>query len=259
MKKVVMALLLIPVKCAFGGGFDDMIQWRYEAPIMPKGQFSLAPNQVYRKSSEILLLHSNPYALSSLNWDYAALKYGAGRWGVFGKFRSYTLSNLYADYATSLGTAYEFSENLAISASGEYGNMKFGDAVSYSSINLNLGLSYSRRNMAGVIAVNRINLKKPYEHYGNAEPMVIGSIDLGEGMIFSTGFRKQANGEGRWYIKQDIGIIDNIDLQLGYLNNPNILQWGLDLSWRSFRLGVGYMAISRLNDTLIMGLSWGAE
>jgi hypothetical protein len=259
MRKILIALILFPIQLAISSGLDEMILWRYESPIIPKGQLSFAPNQICSKGPGILLLHSNPYSLSSLNWDYATVKYGWGYWGIIGGLKSYALSDLYNDYKASLGMAYEPIEVLAVSASCDYGKLKFGSDTNFSRFDLNLGLSYLRKNLAGVIAVNRINLKKPYNYSEKAEPMVMGSIDLGEGMIFSSGFRSQSSGEDRWFFTQNINIIKDIDLQLGYMNNPNILQWGLDLSWRSFRLGVGYMAISKLNDTLIMGISWRAD
>ena len=85
----------------------------------------------------------------------------------------------------------------------------------------------------------------------------MGSIDLGDGMIFSMGFKSLYTMQSRWFFKQDINIIKGADLELGYLNNPNILQWGLDLSWKSVRLSFAYQGIGKLNDSVVMGLSWG--
>jgi hypothetical protein len=82
-------------------------------------------------------------------------------------------------------------------------------------------------------------------------------VDIGDGMIFSGGFRESSQSKGRWFFKQDITIIKGTDLELGYMNNPNLLQWGLDLSWKSFRLSFGYLVISRLNNTMLIGLAWG--
>ncbi|HBC47756.1 MAG TPA: hypothetical protein DEO84_09015, partial [candidate division Zixibacteria bacterium] len=124
-------------------------------------------------------------------------------------------------------------------------------------VDFNLGLSYSGKKLAGMLALDRINLKKPYGETEKAEPMILGSYNPANGMIFTTGYKESFTGEGRWLFKQDISIINGLGLELGYMNNPGILQWGLDLSWKSLKLSFGYNAVSRLNDTMVMGLSWG--
>ncbi len=124
-------------------------------------------------------------------------------------------------------------------------------------LTLILKYHFKKNNLAGAMSLNRINLEKPYDYSRQIEPAVMGAVDLGDGMIFSAGFRESEGKQGRWFFKQDIAIVKGADLELGYMNNPNILRWGLDLSWKSLRLSFSYLAISRLNDTMVIGLSRG--
>ena len=257
MKKILFALILLSSEIIWATGPDEMILWRYSSPIILQGRYGSTPEQICRRGPSVLLLYSNPYNIKSLNWNDASLTYGFGRWGVSGAFRSYSLDGLYGDYKTSLGLACMPVENLGISTSIDYGKLTFGEDAKYNRVDLNLGFSYSRKKLAGMLALSRINLKKPYDSSENIEPMVLGAYNPSERMIFTTGYKESSTGEGRWLFKQDIGIISGIDLELGYMNNPSILQWGLDLSWKSLNLSLGYHAISRLNDTVVMGLSWG--
>jgi hypothetical protein len=257
MKKILFALIIIPVQFVWAAGPDEMILWRYSSPIIPQRHYGSTPEQICREGPSVLLLYSNPYNIKSLNWNNASVTYGFGRWGVSGAFRSYSLDGLYGDYKSSLGFAYLPIKKLGISASIDYGKLTFGDDANYNRVDFNLGLSYSRKNLAGMLALGRINLKKPYDSHENIEPMILGSFNPGDGMIFTAGYKESFTGEGRWLFKQDIGIINGLGLELGYMNNPSILQWGLDLSWKSLNLSLGYHAVSRLNDTVVMGLSWG--
>jgi hypothetical protein len=257
MKRILFALVLLPLQLALANGFDEMILWRYSSPIVPAGQYGSSPEQICRIGPNVLLLYSNPYNLRSLSWNFAAVNYGLGRWGVSGAFRSYSLNGLYGDYKTSMAFAYEPVENLGVSSSIDYSRLKFGEDASYNRIDLNIALSYTRKKFTGLLAINRINIKKPYDYPERVEPLILGAVDLGQGMIFNAGYKRTFTGESRWLFRQNIEIVRGANLNLGYMNNPNLLQWGLDLSWKSLNLSFGYHAVSRLNDTMVMGLSWG--
>jgi hypothetical protein len=256
MKKLIFAFLLLPIQIALAVGPDEMLLWRYQSPIAASGQFGLSPSQICRKGPSALFLYSEPYNIKSLSWNYAAANVGFGRWGLTGSFRGYSLDGLYDDYKSSLGLAVMPIDNLGVSASVDYSALKFGNVSNYDKFDLNLGLSYSMKNIAGALALDRINLKTPYDYPEKAEPMLLGAVDFGEGMIFSAGYKRVYTGQGRWLFMQNIDLLRGIGMELGYMNNPGLLQWGLDLSWKSLNLSVGYHAISRLNDTIIMGLSW---
>jgi hypothetical protein len=257
MKRFILIFMLLPVQTLWASGPDEMILWRYQAPIVSEGHYSLSTAQIYHLGLKAIFLYSNPYRINSLAWNYGGFKYGFGHWGVIGSFRSYSISNLYSDYRTSLGLAINPFREWGISVNCDYSDEKFGRSESYSRFDLDLGLSYSRKNISGEVALRRINIKKPYDYPQRAEPQVIGAVDLGDGMIFTAGFKELYTKEGRWFFRQDISITGGANLDLGYMNNPNILQWGLDLSWKSLNFSFVYLVVGRLNDTMTMGLSWG--
>ncbi len=256
MKKMILTILILAVQIAGANGPDDMNLWRYETPLVPKGQFGLANGQILRSGPGGIFLYSNPYRVKSLSWNYGAFKYGFGRWGLMAGFRSYTLANLYNDYATSFELAIRLFSNAGLSLRGNYGHLKFGDVDSYNQFKIDAAVSYGYKNMAGELGFKRITVKKPYDYPERPEPQVMGSIELGDGMIFSAGFKRLYTMQSRWFFQQNINIVEGADLELGFLSNPNILQWGLDLSWKSVRLSFAYQGVGKLNDTMVMGLSW---
>jgi hypothetical protein len=257
MIRFLLIILLFPVQTILASGPDEMILWRYQAPIVPKGHYTLSTGQIFRPGAKAVFLYSNPYRVNSLGWNYGGFKYGFGRWGIVGSFRSYILSDLYGDYRATLGLAANPYREWGLSLNCEYGDEEFGQSDRYSRLDLDLGLSCSRKNLSGELALKRINIKRPYDYPQRVEPQVLGAIDLGDGMIFTAGFKELYTKEGRWFFRQDINIIGGANLDLGYINNPNILQWGLDLSWKSLNFSFVYLVVGRLNDTMIMGLSWG--
>jgi hypothetical protein len=256
MRKYVLLLLFIPIQTLLASGLDEMILWRCQSPIIPEGRYSLSTNQIFKPGLKAVFLYSNPYRINSLGWNYAGLKYGSGRWGFIGSFRSYSYSDLYNDYRTSLKLAANPYEECGFSIALDYEDERFGPDDRYSGLGLDLGFSYSWDKMSGELALKKINIKKPYNYPQRIEPQVIGAIELGDGMIFSAGYKELYNKEARWFFRQDIGITAGANLDLGYMNNPNILQWGLDLSWKSLNFSFVYLVVGRLNDTITMGLSW---
>ncbi len=257
MKKLIPIILILSVHFAWASGPDDMILWRYEAPLVSAGQFGLATGQIVKSGPGGIFLYSNPYRVKSLGWNYGAFKYGFGQWGIMAGFRSYALSDLYDDHTTSLVLALKPFGSSGLSVGVNYGYLKFGAINSYDRFDIDAGFSYSYKKMAAELELDRITLKKPYDYPERPEPQVIGSIELGDGMIFSAGFKEFYTRQSRWFFQQNINIVRGADLELGYLSNPNILQWGLDLSWKSVRLSFAYQGIGKLNDTMVMGLSWG--
>jgi hypothetical protein len=257
MKRYLLIVLLFPIQALRASGPDEMILWRYQAPIVSEEHFSLSTGQIYRQGMKGIFLYSNPYRINSLGWNYAGLKYGSGHWGIIGSFRSYSLSDLYSDYRASLGLAVNPLGEWGLSAGCNYGREEFGRGNKYAGFNLDLGLSYTKDNLSGELAMKRINVKMPYDFPRRAEPQVTGAINLGDGMIFTAGYKRLYTKEGRWFFRQDIDIIEGASLDLGYINNPNILHWGLDLSWKSLNFNFVYLVVGRLNDTMAMGLSWG--
>jgi hypothetical protein len=82
---------------------------------------------------------------------------------------------------------------------------------------------------------------------------------LEPGILLSAGYSNPGLGLSRWYFGQRAALFDHAVVKLGLLNNPNVLFWGLDLSWKRITLDFTYFAIGRLTDTSVMGISYGAR
>jgi hypothetical protein len=141
MRKLLIAFLIFPIQNVWANGPDEMILGNYQSPIVPQGHYSTSPGLICREGANALLLYSKPYSISSLNWNFAAVNYGFGHWGIMGGFRSYALSGLYSDSKVTLGAAFKSSKGLAVSALWDFDSEKFGDDSRYGRADLNLGLS----------------------------------------------------------------------------------------------------------------------
>jgi hypothetical protein len=264
MKRLIVIILLFSASAVSASGFDDMILWRYNLPARSSTVFSLEPMNISEHGFKTIFLHTNPYGIGSLRWDYAGFKYGAGKWGIYGQARFYGLNELYTDNIAAFGASVEPYKNIALSAAITRETENFEGIDSYSRLDLSSRLSGSfsisaKTDFTGVICIDRINLKKPYEFPGidNPEPTIYGSFNFDDNSLFSVGLKRYYTKKTRWFFNQSVSIAEGVDLQLGYINRPNVFNWDLDLSWKSFTFAFTYLAISKLGDTMTLGLSYG--
>jgi hypothetical protein len=257
MKRLVVILILFLSARLAASGFDDMVLWRYELPASSQNSFSLEPLNLSQDGFKAALLHADPYRISSLHWNYAAFKYGLTKWGIFGGARFYGLNNLYSNDQITLGGAFRPHPNFALAVSINNERELFQEIDSYNRIDLDAKISGSISGFTGGLDIDRINLSKSYDGPGiiTPEPMIYGSLRFDENYQLSIGAKRLYAKRARWFFNQDANIINGIGLRLGYFSNPNVLNWGLDLNWKSFTFEFTYFAMSRLNDTMALGLT----
>jgi hypothetical protein len=260
MKQIVCLIILIFAFSELSyAGIDESILWRYELSSGPADQFGFNPSFICGKGMGLMVLHSNPYQLNHLNWDFGSIKYGLGRIGFIGCFRSFRLSELYDNNTVSSGGAVMLNNHFGTSLMVNISTTKFGNFGNYSGSSLNVNLMYSVRDIMAIAGLKNITLKKPYSFpdIEKPEPYIIAKMSFGNGVQLLGGFRHLRTDINKWYFRQDIALSKGVGLSLGYMNNPNLLEWGLDLYWKNATLLFTYQAISKLNDTMILGLSFG--
>jgi hypothetical protein len=257
MKRLIAILVLLSSARLAASGFDDMVLWRYELPASSQNSFSLEPLSISQNGLKAAFLHADPYRIGSLDWNYAAFKYGLTKWGIFGGARFYGLNDLYSDDQIMLGGAMRPYPNFALAISINHEKEQFQEFNSYNRFDLDATISGSISDFTGVIDIDRINIMKSYDFPGIAtpEPMFYGSLKFDKDYQLSIGLKRLYPKRTRWFFNQYANIIDGIGLRLGFISNPNVFNWGLDLNWKSFTFEFTYFAMSRLNDTMALGLS----
>jgi hypothetical protein len=259
MRCLAAAIFLLSTATLHGGGPDDVALWRFGFPGLGRHKFSQEPFSVCARGLTAIAIYAEPYGISSLRWNHAGFKYGFGKWGFDGHFQSYGLTQLYAENTVALGAAFIPHGSLAVSAAIRYAMQTFDHLISYSGIYMDLGVSCKLRDFTGMLVLNRITLKKPYDfpEADRPEPAVSLSIKPDSNLVLSAGFKRTSRGRNRWFIEQSLNIVKDFELHLGYMTAPSILTGGLDISWRRFTLLLTYGAVSRLNDSVVLGLSFG--
>ena len=257
MKRLIALLVLLTSARLAAGGFDDMVLWRYELPASSQNSFSLEPLRICQNGFMATFLHADPYRIGSLHWNYAAFKYGLTKWGIFGGARFYGLNDLYSDDLITIGGALRPHPDFALAISINHEREQFQEIDSYNRFDLDAKMSGSISSFTGVIDLDRISIMKSYDFPGMAtpEPMFYGSLKFNKDYRLSIGAKRLHTRRTRWFFNQDANIIDGIGLRLGYFSNPNVFNWGLDLNWKSFTFEFTYFAMSRLNDTMALGLT----
>ena len=258
MKRIILIIILLSAAKISASGFDNMMLWRFDLPAYNSKSFSFEPLSMSKQGINAILLHADPYRISSLYWNYAAFKYGMGKWGFYGSARFYGLKDLYSNDRVELGALYRPNSNIAFALSTNHELEQYSGYEQYIRIDFDAKISGSVGNFIGMIDVDKINVEKPYDFPGVAtpEPMIYGAYRSNGYYQLSVGAKRLNTKRTRWFFDQDINIIDNVGVRLGFYNNPNVFNWGLDLNWRLFTFEFTYFAVSKLNDTMALGLSF---
>lgn len=250
-------LLILALFTLAGAEYDDNLLWRYSFSASNIG-YSKTPDRICQKSCGALFLHTNPYRLKDLNWDYTSANLGFGKWGVSGSFRSYRLAELYNDIQITVGGAYRFHRNLYLFLETGFGHEKFGESIGYDRNHINFQIQYSIRTVSIQVGLDQISVKKPYRIYDKiAQPFVICNLLIRENSRLLVGYEQAEKMHGKWLLSQALSISDNLSLDLGYLTYPAVLQCGLDLRWKNITFSIIYQGMDKLDDTIIWGLSTG--
>lgn len=257
MKRLIVTLVLLSSGSLAASGFDDMVLWHYELPAPSQNSFSIEPLSISQNGFSATFLYADPYQIGSLHWNYAAFKYGLTKWGIFGGARFYGLNDLYSNDQIMLGGAFRPHPNFALAISINHEREQFQEIESYDRFDLDAKMSGSISGFTCVLDLDRINIIKSYDfpRIATPEPTFYGSLKFDKDYQLSIGAKRLYTKRTRWFFNQDANIIDGIGLRLGYFSNPNVFNWGLDLNWNSFTFEFTYFAMSRLNDTMALGLS----
>ncbi len=259
MIRIAFLIALINSTNLLASGFDEMILWQYDIPGDSSRVINLEPSRLCRRGLETAFLHANPYGIRSLDWNYAIIRYGFGRTGLFGQFGSYGLDGYYARYTYSLGAAARITESFSSAVSGNFQTEDFNRAGNYSRANLNIRVSHRYRGFRGILGLSEINLKSDYgtSNSKGSGPWACISYLFKDGIQLNASVKRTQYNRTRWLIGQDIDISDAIDIHIGLLNRPDVFFGRLDLSYKSVTLMLTYNSVSRLNDTIVLGFAFG--
>ena len=255
MIKRILAVLFLLSALSYADYSENVI-WRFTFDTGESG-YSNFPARICQKEYQATILHANPYRIGSLNWNYASGSSGWGRWGISSSFQSYSLSGLYDDYSIALGGAYRISDRLFISVDAVTQQEKFGERL-YKSWGGNIKSSYSQKVISISGGIDRIWLNQPYHNSAkNGVPYLTVTAPINSNSRLGMGYIVNESSHGRWMFYQNIVLVEKINVDLGYISKPDILQCGLDFGWKSLRFGVIYQGIDKLDDTIIWSISTG--
>lgn len=260
MIRIVFFIALLTSSNLLASGFDEMILWPYDIPDDSSSVINLEPSRLCRRGLEAAFLHANPYGIQSLDWDYATVRYGIGHAGLFGQFGSYGLDGYYTKYTYSFGAAIRVTESLSSAISGNFKRESFYRAGNYLRADLNIRVSHRYRRLRSILGLSRMKLGSDYEvsNDGSPGPWACISYLFKGGIRLSASIKRNQYGRTRWLISQDIDISDAIDVHIGLLNRPRVFFGRLDLSYQWITLVLSYHSVSRLNDTIVLGLAVGS-
>jgi len=260
MIRIAFLMALINSTNLLASGFDEMILWPYDIPGDSSRVINLEPSRLCRRGLQAAFLHTNPYGIRSLDWDYAIVSYGLGRIGFFGQLGSYGLDGYYARYIYSFGGATRVTESFSSAVSGNFQTEDFDQAGNYSTANLNIRFSYKYRGLTGIMGLSRINLRSDYETYNgkSLRPWACISYIFKDGIQLSASVKRTQYNRTRWLFGQYIDISDAVGIHIGLLNRPDVFFGRLDLSYKSVTLVLTYHSVSRLNDTIVLGFAIGS-
>lgn len=235
-----------------------MFLWQYQLPAADRG-FSFEPASVCSSGYGAIFIHGNPYQNAALSWDFASARYGFGRLGILASYRIYALDDLYGDATYSLGVASKMVNKTYLHISGRYSRESFEGVGNFSGVDCEIRASYHRDNFIGLVGFDGLNLNKPYENAAldQANPSATLIYSHPGSYVLAAGFKRSGAAWNRWYFDHRIQLAPSLDMRLGYITNPNVVEWGLDLTHKSFRLIFTYLGVSRLNDTILFGISVG--
>jgi hypothetical protein len=238
-------------------GLDDMFLLDVNSAPFSKNAFSLEPGNVCSRGYGFMLMHTNPYQNAALNWDLFAARYGFDEIGLAAYFRSYRLENLYNNSLFAFGPAFSVGRGIFARGTLSYEREEFKTVGNYSRIDLAGIISVHKGGLTGQARLEGLNLKKQYAHANTNNPRQLIDISyfVNDKLRLSAGISRDSQKRTRWCFEQELALTGNFSLQLGYINNPNTLQWGLDFSYGSFRFLLNYIATNKLNDTIILGIS----
>jgi hypothetical protein len=256
---VLILILAVAGGAASGSGFDHTVLERFDYAGLSGGEISFEPSRLCRPGFGALFLHTDPYQISSLSWDFAAARYSWRGLGFYASYRSYRLERLYNDVTASAGLAAPIYNRIYSLLLVSHRYEEYCGAGNYGRLDATLRISYNGGDFVGQAGLEEIVLKKPYEIPGGyrPEPTVRATYFASADIGLFVGFRHDTLGRGRWTFGQEVAITPGFHLRLGFTNNPNALEWGLDLSYKSLTFIFDYKAVNKLSDTVIIGLSIG--
>jgi hypothetical protein len=260
MRKILLIVLAaLACESAAGSGFDRVILERLYHPTLNGKGFSFEPSRLCRPGYNAIFLHTNPYRIGALSWDFAAGRIGWRGLGFYASFRSYRLDDLYNDMTITVGAAAQIYRGAYISVSAARQREDFEGNDDFGGLTSDVRVSYDRGAVVVQAGLERMIIKNPYDisRGERSEPVFRASYFASEDISLTAAYRRDQFGRGRWAFGQAAAVTRGIWLRIGYMSNPSTLEWGLDLSYKTFTFIFDYRAANKLSDTVILGLSLG--
>jgi hypothetical protein len=258
-KTALMTLLLAAAGSAFGSGFDQAVLERFNYPGPSIGGLSFEPSLLCQPGYGAIFLHTDPYRVEALSWDFAAARYGWRSLGFYASFRSYRLERLYNDVTIKAGVASHIYKGIYSSVSVARRREDFKGNDDFARLTCDFRVSYDGGIFIAQAGLEEMAIKDPYvaPAGGRSEPAIRATYYATEDIGLSAGYRRDQFNRGRWAFAQDVALAKGFRLRIAYTNNPGTLEWGLDLSYKTLTFLIDYMAANKLSDTVILGLSLG--
>jgi len=238
---------------SYADSFDDTILWRYDLPGSGNS-FSLAPNQLAGDGYDFVVNHAKPYGIGDLNWNSVSASAGKKRWGIYGRFTSFEIKDLYSRRLMDFGLSVKIRNYAYLFTDFRINNEDFVEHDKYTSIYARVKTAIVFGQFSGILECGSIPLKESYENQNVLNPGAAISYYSDDNMILSIAVKKFKNRAVRWYFLQDGMISSMAGYTIGYMNNPGTLNIGLNLSVHQLRFMLNYYGVNRLNDSIVFGI-----
>lgn len=251
-------LLASALICSRAGasGFDDSIIWLREMGI-PSVGVSAEPRSVCSRDFEVGTLYTNPYQIGRLRWNDFYVGKGFASWGIFGRFNSYLLDNLYYRSLFEFGSAVRAIDSLAILASLKQEYENFVGFGVYHRRALDARAALRRNRFTVLAALSDFVLSEDYDPDQNGlKAWGALSYSFSNGNTFAVGVRRFSNSVSRWLFSQDLALSKEVNLTIGYVSRPDLIFGKIILRHGSFLIDFSYHSLSGLSDTVVAGVGY---
>lgn len=235
--------------------FDDFDTRRY-FPLKPiiEGEFYSAGRDYFNAN----FLHSNPYGMENLSWNYLTARYSKGRFGAEIFYRSTGFERYYLRNRYKITAGINFYGDFSIIHALEVRREDFGDFGTFSGSSIDISADYVRRRFSAAIGLAEIILSKSYDmpKYENSQPFAAGSLIFDKGAELTIGVRRFENRRVRWIFNQELPVTRNVVLNFGYQNKPSNIRGGIEFAVEGFSVILNYISIGGLDDSVVWGISF---
>ena len=257
MRKIIILSIVLIASSVAASGFDDTILWPREIDMTAAG-INSDPHSILNVGFRAQAMYTNPYQIGRLHWNDLFAKRGFARWGVYGRFNSYGLDEYYNRYSYELGFAIRAIDSLAVLTGLRYRQEKYLGLDNFSRWELDSRAAYRRARFSVMAGVSGLKLSEDHNsgYVSEFRPWGACSYDFSDGNSFSVSVKQFSNGKARWLFGQSLTVSSDLNLTIGYINRPDLIFGKIVFRRGSFLLDFAYYSVSKLNDTIVVGIGY---